>query len=44
MKRHSSNHDETKTNNQMCACGHKKSQHEVHPDTLLYFWLQLSNI
>lgn len=35
-RRHSLNHDEVKTQNRVCFCGHIRAEHEIHPDEHCY--------
>lgn len=34
--KHVDNHDETKTQNRLCKCGHKRFEHEIYPDEHCY--------
>lgn len=36
--KHAANHDEVKTQRQLCACGHRNYQHEVHPNRHCYIF------
>jgi len=35
-RRRLANHDESKTGHRICVCGHRRDEHEVHPDEHCY--------